>query len=74
MIETSVFFKKYIFFTHTKKIKAKIKAMKAKMGSFYGLIRLPSYYFALFMALKTKTESLYVLIRHLFLIVLCLSF
>ena len=74
MIETSVFCKKYILFTQKRKIKAKIKVIKAKMGSFNGLIRLASYYFALFMALKTKMESLYVLIRHLFLTALCLRF
>ena len=49
--------------------------MKAKTVNFYGLIGLVSYYFALFMALKTKAGSFYALIRHLLLVILlCFSF
>ena len=44
------------------------------MASFYGLIRLVSYYFASFKVLKTKAGNFYALIRHLFLILLCLCF
>ena len=51
--------------------------MKAKTESFYGLILLLSmafisYCFPSFMALKTKTESFYLSVRHLFLLSCCL--
>ena len=52
-----------------------MQVIKAKTGSFYWLDKaFVSYYFALFLALKTKTGSFYALIRHLFLVILlCLK-
>ena len=60
-----------LFYLRSKRIFF-VQIIKAKMGSFYGLIRLVSYCFASFVTLKTKAGSFYALIRHLFLILLCL--